>query len=91
MSLSLRLKTALEQDSTISVPRSELKNYRGFTVNYLTMLGLQPRDLKKLEKLGVAIRGRLPTKAYDVLGKEREAGHELRWLIMDEGVEKYLG
>lgn len=74
MTMFDRLKLAMGQDPRIVVAAADLPQVDGFTLDYLEQLGLEKRDLKKLERMGLAVRGRMPTKE----------GHRVRWVIVKE-------
>jgi hypothetical protein len=55
LTLSEKVNLALGQDKAIVCSKHELGT-RGFSEEYLSQLGLGRNDLKRLERLGVAIR-----------------------------------
>jgi hypothetical protein len=71
--LKVRLARAIHNDNSILSNPTKLTEAIGYSLEYLESLGLEKRDLIRLERIGKAIRGRLPTKA----------GHVLRWVILD--------
>ena len=74
MTLEEKLSSALLLDPDIIIDRSEYQEYTGSTERYLVSLGLTRSDLKKLERVGRAVRGYLPTAQ----------GHNVRWLIFNK-------
>lgn len=96
MTLLEKVKNALQADPNISVTIGELLTNPGFEESYLSLLGLDRSDLKKLERMGLAIRGyskniwgpgeQLPNGNI-VKEKEtyRGSGHRVRWLLVTKG------
>jgi len=91
------LNIAISQDSSIVSSRDAYLSHPGNEEAYLDSLGLTRRHLKKLEKLGYAIRGY--TKNIWLPGEEapdgkpvhehmsaRGKGHRVKWLLF--GVNK---
>lgn len=75
-SLFLKVKHAIQEDSSVAAFPTTLENHQGTSEERFKELGLTRDDLKRLERCGLAIRGRLPTST----------GHRLRWiLIIPEG------
>ncbi len=70
--LAIRLEKAFKQDPKICCTPPELDNHPGSSTEYLNSLGLSKRDLKALERMGFAIRGR--TKNVWVSGETAPNG-----------------
>lgn len=59
--LADKVKAALKLDNTIVVDAANLQDAQGFTEDHMQYLGLDKRDLKNLERKGLAARGYLKT------------------------------
>lgn len=73
-----RLTLAMGQDASIACSFDEVAEHRGNTEAYLVELGMTPADLRKLERVGFAVRGREPLKS----------GWRVKWVIMGPKVEE---
>lgn len=78
--LKNKLQKALEEDNSLATPTADIASFSGCTTSYMAYLGLDERDLKRLERAGACVRGRLPTKK----------GHQLRWIFIKEACEALL-
>lgn len=74
--LNARVKAALEKDPRIVTTKLELETgaAMGYPLGYIESLGLTKSDLIRLERHGLAMRGRLPTAQ----------GHQNRWVLLAE-------
>lgn len=72
-----RVRLALGQNRDFLVSRDQLANTQGFTEAQFAEMGLEKRDLKKLERYGLARRG------YINEGK----GARVRWILVGNPVE----
>jgi hypothetical protein len=91
-----RLRLALSQDQNIVVSAEEALTHPGFPVDHFEELGLTKTDLKKLNRIGAALRGYtknvwLPgetmpngvTVPTDKPGIQyRGNGHRVRWVLI---------
>lgn len=87
--LLARLKKALEKDPFIICKPEQFDKHPGRPLEYLEGLGLLKSDLKRLERLKMAIRARYwdtPTMEYRRNpGSKYCGGHRLRWILLDIG------
>lgn len=67
-----RLKDAMQSAPRSFCTRETLDTHEGASTEAWEVMGLTKQDLKRLERVGIAIRARKPTKE----------GHVLRWLVM---------
>lgn len=91
-----RIQLAIGQNPSILVHRKDLYSSEGFSEDYLVSLGLTRSDLKRLERGGLAVRGRTDNGSIvpiynakeEVVGYKRafKSGSRVRWiLIADRG------
>jgi hypothetical protein len=97
MTFKERIKEALHNDNSIVVPIADMQKpefkHVGFSVKYMSDMGLKKSDLKKLEKAGLAVRSytknywgpgeTLPNgKVVDDKSWYNGRGHLVRWLLI---------
>lgn len=70
--IALVVEAALKSGKIKAVRKEQLDNAPGYATEDLGRLGLEKRHLKWLERQGLVLRGRLPTKQGEVV----------RWLFL---------
>ena len=70
--LKERFNKALEQDNSTVCERKDLANQSGWGYGYFEYLGMRKSDLKKLERMGLAIRG------YKYQGNSHKGGGPIK-------------
>lgn len=78
--LQKRLIAALDKDNSVLIDRSTLSTAKGYSEAYMLELGLRKSDLKKLETLGLAIRG-----ISVFTGPMRQKVTQTAWVLLAEG------
>lgn len=89
------LNIAISQDPTICTTRADIENHNGNDPAYLDSLGLTEKHLRRLEKMGLAVRGytrniwypgeKAPNEKEPKPGNSiRGSGHHVKWLLIKE-------
>lgn len=101
--LQERLNLALGQDPSIVTTPEEAHTHLGNTTEYLVSIGLEKRDLKKLERHGLAIRARTyngQQEYTDIKDKQGFAtglvgvnsnfmeGSKIKWILLARSPQK---
>lgn len=88
--LKERVKFAAERDPEILIAPSALESTLGSDQDYLNdVLGITKQDLKRLERLGLAIKARYSTENQNPSGKRFgvTGPHRTRWILLTEPKE----
>lgn len=77
-----RVMDAVKKDPSIVCDRSKVTVEVGRSLEHLESLGVRKSDLKRLERQGLAVRGRMPDPTLGIGLKSKLSPHRVRWILV---------
>ncbi len=80
--LENKIKEAFNSNPNLFCDKAEIQSHVGTTTEELALYGLERKDLKRMEKIGLALRG------YKRVRVGQQEYTELRWILINKGLLK---